>query len=372
MSKIRVLLVDDSVVIRRVLGDILAAEKDIEIAGTASSGKLAIQKMSQVNPDVVILDVEMPDLNGLEALKILRRDYPKIPVVMFSTLTERGASTTLDALSAGAADYVCKPSNTGSLDEAKNRIRQELVPKIQALGSRSTKYAPAFNQAVKRMESHFSSTSKYSPASRVDIVAIGISTGGPNAMATLLADIPGDLPVPIVVVQHMPPLFTKMLAERLNAVSALKVFEAAEKMELQPGCVYLAPGDYHMLVRREGLVVTTYTNQEQPENSCRPAVDVLFRSVLNVYGGNVLGVIMTGMGKDGFLGCQLFKEAGATVLAQDQASSVVWGMPGYVAEAGLADAVVPLDLLALEITRRVTRSQSIAGADNVMREGRVS
>jgi two-component system chemotaxis response regulator CheB len=191
----------------------------------------------------------------------------------------------------------------------------------------------------------------------VDIIAIGVSTGGPNALSALLPELPGDLPVPIVIVQHMPPFFTRLLADRLGAQSALAVCEGAAGQTLQPGTVYIAPGDYHMTVRRDGKVRRIHTNQDSPENSCRPAADVLFRSVVGAYGSGTLGVVLTGMGQDGLRGCEMIREAGGRVLAQDEASSVVWGMPGFVARAGLADKVLPLNEIAAEIVRRVTRDR---------------
>src|SRR5581483_989078 len=351
MAAIRVLIVDDSVVIRKILTETLSADREIEIAGSASDGRIALSKLAQIKPDVVTLDIEMPVMNGLETLKELRKSHPALPVIMFSTLTERGASATLDALSFGASDYVTKPSNTGSMDAGIAAIRTELIPKIKALCRRTT--------VKPRL---FSSPKPVGPLTLrakqpIDIVAIGTSTGGPNALAEVLPRLPKDLPVPIVVVQHMPPIFTRFLAERLSAQSQITVSEASDGADLAPGQAWIAPGNFHMTVSRRALRGRVDLNQDPPEHSCRPAVDVLFRSVASTYRSNVLGVVMTGMGSDGVLGAKEIREAGGEVLIQDEATAVVWGMPGLVYAAGQADGVYPLDQLATQITRRVMQSR---------------
>ncbi|HTU48968.1 MAG TPA: chemotaxis response regulator protein-glutamate methylesterase [Acidobacteriaceae bacterium] len=355
MRKIRVLVVDDSVVIRRMVSDVLADELDIEVAGAAADGRIALQKIEQVNPDILTLDVEMPVMDGLETLKQLRKTHRHLPVIMFSTLTERGASATMDALALGASDYVTKPANVGSAAAALEKIRAELIPKIRAhVPQASTSVARPFTLMAAQM-THLPSVqaAPRSATSRVEVVAIGTSTGGPNALGDLVPLLPPNFPVPVVIVQHMPPIFTKFLADRLSSKSQIPVMEAANYQELLPGHAYIAPGDFHMMVERSKEGVRIRTQQEQPENSCRPAVDVLFRSVADVYGGEALAVIMTGMGQDGLRGCGRIREAGGQILAQDEATSVVWGMPGYVANAGLADGVLPLGLIAGEIVRRV-------------------
>jgi two-component system chemotaxis response regulator CheB len=360
MPKIRVLVVDDSVVVRKVVSEALSRDPAIEVVGTAANGHIAICKIPHVNPDLITLDIEMPVMDGLEALREIRKSYPRLPVIMFSTLTERGASATLDALSLGASDYVPKPSASGSVVAAQQRIVDELTPKIRSLcwrvlGSaqgvaaptatgKTTPPAPAVIAARKRQ--------------RVDLVAIGVSTGGPNALAEILPCLPETLPVPIVIVQHMPPLFTKLLADRLNAASAIAVEEGSERQFLAPGHAYVAPGDHHMVVQRENGALRLRTNQTPHENSCRPAVDVLFKSAAEVCGPHVLAVVLTGMGQDGLRGCQVVAEAEGQIFVQDQASSVVWGMPGFVANAGLADRMVPLEQVAAEIVRRVSEGRS--------------
>lgn len=363
MARIRVLVVDDSVVIRKIVTEALAADPMIEIVGTASNGRIAQSKIEQLNPDLVTMDIEMPEMNGLEALKVIRRTHPNLPVIMFSTLTERGAMATLDALALGASDYVTKPSNMGSVVAAQQRVRDELVPKIRALCWRVTGLAQSMQNTKATDASPIAPPRTLSPASiktaalrppqRVEIIAIGVSTGGPNALAELLPALPGNLPVPIVIVQHMPPLFTKLLADRLQASCALRVEEGKPGTALRAGGVYVAPGNFHMLVRDEGGTLRLNMNQAAPENSCRPAVDVLFKSVAETFGARALGVVLTGMGKDGLRGSQLIVDAGGSVVVQDQQSSVVWGMPGFVANAGIAERVLPLNQIAPELLRRV-------------------
>jgi len=354
MAPIRILIVDDSAVIRKVLSDGLATDSDLEVVGTAANGRIALSKLTQVNPDLVTLDIEMPILDGLQTLAEIRKTHPKLPVIMFSTLTERGASTTLDALALGASDYATKPSNTGSLEVTLSQIRGELIPKIKALcGVRAASRIRPSPLKPGRSSLPTAISAAREPG-RVDVLAIGTSTGGPNALADLLPAIPGDFPVPILIVQHMPPLFTRLLASRLNSRTSIKVREGSAGEILQPGVAWLAPGDYHMSVQREGTAVKLAMNQGPPENSCRPAVDPMFRSVARVYGGNVLAVILTGMGSDGVAGAQHIREKGGQVIVQDEASSVVWGMPGQIAAAGLADAIYPLSSMAREITRRVS------------------
>jgi two-component system chemotaxis response regulator CheB len=354
MPKIRILVVDDSVVVRRMVSDALSADPELEVAGAAANGRIALARIPQVNPDIIILDVEMPELDGLATLERIRKSLPALPVIMYSTLTQRGAEATLDALAKGATDYVTKPSNVGSAAQALECIRTQLIPKIKTFCGRAPQVEPSPALAVPP-PSRPSLPRAVIPRreERVDIVAIGVSTGGPNALADLIPTLPGDLPVPVVIVQHMPPVFTRLLAERLAAKSQIGVDEGRTRTILEPGRAWLAPGDYHMIVEKEGNQVALRMHQGPPENSCRPAVDVLFRSVAEVYRPHALAIVMTGMGQDGLRGCERVREAGGQILAQDEASSIVWGMPGFVANAGLADKVVPLDQLGPEIVRRV-------------------
>jgi two-component system chemotaxis response regulator CheB len=361
MPKIRVLIVDDAVVVRRLVADALAGDPMIEVVGVAANGKLALQKIPQLNPDVVTMDVEMPEMDGIQTVRELRKTYKKLPVIMFSTLTEHGARATLDALACGASDYVTKPANVGSVAAGIVQVREQLIPKIKSLaGVVSVAMPPAGPVAVKRPGDLAAAAAVVTPVPRkrpvtgvVDLVAIGVSTGGPNALAEMMPLIPRNFGVPIVIVQHMPPVFTRMMAERLSAKSQIKVVEGQDGERVRAGCAYVAPGDHHMTVRKVGDGMVLQLNQNPPENSCRPAVDVLFRSVVDVVGGRCLGVILTGMGSDGLRGCQLMHEAGGRVFAQDEASSVVWGMPGSVARAGLAEKLLPLSRVAAEISSAV-------------------
>jgi two-component system chemotaxis response regulator CheB len=354
-AKIRVLVVDDSVVIRRLVAHALEEEAAIEVVGTAANGSIALARIEQLNPDVVTLDIEMPEMNGLEALRRIRKQYPKLRVIMFSTLTERGAAITLEALTLGADDYVTKAANIGSLDRSLANLRAELIPRIRQFFRVELRPAPlpALSGTIKAGQSPAQPVSR--GGSQPKVVAIGVSTGGPTALGKIVPQLPPDFPLPVLIVQHMPPLFTRLLAERLQSSTELKVNEAAEGSPVEPGRVLIAPGDYHMRVRKTGARATVTLDQSAPENSCRPAVDVMLHSVAEVYGDAAICAILTGMGQDGLRGAQMLKANGARVIAQDENSSVVWGMPGAVVTAGLADSVVPLEDVVPEILRWVGR-----------------
>lgn len=352
--RIRVLVVDDSVVVRRLVSDVLSADPTIEVVGTAANGKVALAKIAQVNPDLVTLDVEMPVMDGLETLRHLRRDHPRLPVVMFSTLTERGASATLDALELGASDYVTKPANVGSVQASMEAVREQLVPRIRGLCRHVVRTAVGVVPRPAPVVPGAGAAPAPRRSTRVDVVAIGASTGGPDALSTVLSALPGDLPVPVVVVQHMPPVFTRQFADRLDGKVALQVAEATAGMPVRPGLAVIAPGDFHLRFRgaAAGQVVAAL-DQGTPENYCRPAVDVMMRSVVDTWGGNVLAVVLTGMGSDGARGCAEVVAAGGSLLVQDEATSVVWGMPGAVVAAGLAPSVLPLHQIGPAIVERV-------------------
>ena len=360
MAPITVLVVDDSVVMRRLVSDILASDPGIEVAGTAANGKVALAKIPQLNPDVVTLDIEMPVMNGLETLTALRALYPKLPVIMFSTLTERGASATLDALERGASDYVSKPANVGSVVASMDTVRAELIPKIKALAARGQGLASKATAPLTARP--LAVPPARGPAGKVDLVVVGVSTGGPDALTTLISALPKDFPVPIVLVQHMPPVFTALFAKRLDTKSNLTVSEARSGDRLQPGTVLIAPGDFHLRLRADKLGVVAQLDQGTPENYCRPAVDVLFRSAAETFGATVLAVVLTGMGSDGAKGAARIVEAGGSVIVQDAATSVVWGRPGAVVSAGLAAEVLPLGAMARAIQARVARGRAYVGA----------
>jgi two-component system chemotaxis response regulator CheB len=353
MHKIRILIVDDAVAIRWLVSNTLASDPALEVAGTAANGRTALAMIPQVNPDLVTLDVEMPEMDGLQTLAAIRKTYPRLPVIMFSSFTERGAGVTLDALALGANDYVTKPANLGSLSAAIQCLHQDLIPKIKAFCTETVG-----NETLYPTSSLARVWPRPTTARLVEIVTIGVSTGGPKALATFLPQLPADFPVPIVIVQHMPPLFTKLLAQRLAARSAIHISEGVAGATLRPGQAWIAPGDYHMALRHEANAVRVHLHQGPPENSCRPAVDVLFRSVAETYGSHTLAIVLTGMGQDGLRGCEYIRRAGGQVLVQDQASSVVWSMPGLVAKAGLADKVLALDQFGAEIVHRVQEGRS--------------
>ncbi len=381
---LRVLIADDSSVTRRIVSEALSREADLQIVGAAQDGEEAIAFFKAQNPDIVLLDVDMPNVNGIEALKIIRKLNDSVPVVMFSTLTVKGGEATLDALAAGATDYVAKPTGVGHMDKAMAYLKQEVIPKIRMWGSRyktrkeksaqvstTTKpvtAAPSALSAASGARGSSSFTIGAKPAATVqptrrrsgpiNVLTIGASTGGPNALAELIGLLPGDIGVPVLIVQHMPPVFTQLLAERLDRSSRLTVKEGFDGAVVRPGEVWVAPGDFHMVVTREGTETILRTNKGSAENSCRPAVDVLFRSVAEVYGASALAVVLTGMGKDGTAGCRILSNLGAGILVQDEASSVVWGMPRAVQEAGLAEAVLNLKDLASAIMTRIRGANS--------------
>lgn len=362
----RILIVDDSAVMRSLLRSVVSADAQLEVAGTAVDGASALESVPLVRPDLILLDVEMPVMDGLATLRELRRRWNEIPVIMCSSLTQRGARVTIEALACGAADYVAKPSGASDRESALRQLAGELIPKIRALikksapvsmslpgrgeaNSSATTHSPAFGAVRAFAEPH--------PASRISVpavIAIGVSTGGPAALDVLLPFFPADFPLPVLVVQHMPELFTHLLAERLNSRCRLRVREASQGEPVCAGTVFIARGDWHleaMAATAAEKPVTLRLHQGATENHCRPAVDVLFRSVARVYGAGVLAVVLTGMGSDGLAGSRMIRDLGGTVMAQDEASSTVWGMPGAVAGAGLAHKVLSLDSIAPEILR---------------------
>ncbi len=352
--RIRVLVVDDSVVMRRLLSEVIAADPELEVAGYAANGQIAMAIFDQVTPDVVTLDVEMPVMNGLETLKAMRGARRMLPVVMFSTLTERGAEATIDALALGASDYVAKPAGPGGYDHARECVRSALLPKIKALYRRAASSPkPLLDATTKPLSQPPRALRQQWRMERVEVVAIGCSTGGPNALAQVLPQIPPDFPVPTVIVQHMPATFTRFLAQRLTSLCQVPVAEATAGETLLAGKIWIAPGGYHMRLQRDGKSVRLAIDQDPPENSCRPSVDVLFRSVAQVFSSRALAVVLTGMGQDGLRGCELLADCGAQIAIQDEASSVVWGMPGFVAREGLANAVLPISQIGAYLLERV-------------------
>lgn len=356
---IRVLIVDDTVTYRKVLSDLLASVPGVEVVGTASNGRIAVLKIEQLRPDLLTLDFEMPEMDGLGVLRHLKATDSRTGAIMLSAFTARGAEETIAALRLGAFDFVLKPS-TGNMEESIRALRADLCPKIAAFArSRSirgmlNRPAPAPPKPVLPSSGIAQRMQKVAATpGKPEVVAVGVSTGGPTALATMLPGLPADLAAPMMIVQHMPPKFTKSLADDLDRRCSLAVCEAEEGQPVAPGQILVAPGGRQMKIdRRDGALVARITD-DPPENNCRPSVDYLFRSVANHCGRNALGVIMTGMGSDGFLGCRLMKRQGAAIITQDEATCVVYGMPKAPAEEGLSDVIAPLDRIASEITRFV-------------------
>lgn len=366
MDRIRVLIVDDSAVIRRLVSAALSRDPALEVVGAAADGQIALTRVADLRPDLVLLDLEMPVMDGLTTLVALRKVHPRLPVIMFSRHTHRGVEATVRALTLGADDYVPKP---GDGMDAQACLNDVLIPKIKLLGGRgrtSTGATPAERPVQIGARPQTSGTSALK-ARRIDLIVIGASTGGPNALAELLAAFPADWTVPILIVQHMPREFTTRLAERLTDKSKLTVREVSAGAMLSAAQAWVAPGDHHLLVHRTARGPQLALSTDAPENSCRPAVDPLFRSAAASSGPSVLAVVLTGMGQDGLRGCESIKAAGGQVLAQDEATSVVWSMPGAVAKAGLADEILPLSQLGPEIIKRVRRG---AGASRQSSETR--
>ena len=347
---------DDSAIIRKFLCDTMAGRPDIETF-TAPNGVIALDKFPRIHPDLVILDVEMPGLGGLETLERLLKFDPHLRVIMFSSLTESGAKVSMEALALGATDCLAKPTSNGSAIVGMDFLKQELLPRVLGLLGLADKGMESLSSplaSASHPPGQIFSKNKSIPG-KFDILAIASSTGGPNALSALFEALSGTLPVPIVGVQHMPPMFTKLLVERLSTKYEGSVHEGKSGECLLPGHFYLAPGDFHMQLVKEGENIVTALHQGPPENSCRPAADVLFRSVVKLFGNRALFLVLTGMGQDGLLGCKELKKVGGYLLAQDEASSVVWGMPGAVTRAGLVDEVLPLSGIAFRIQQLLTR-----------------
>jgi len=361
---VRILVVDDSAVMRSLLRSVVSAGEGMMVAGTAADGASALGCLESMRPDLILLDVEMPVMDGLVTLRQLRSRGHKMPVIMCSSLTQRGARVTIEALASGASDYVAKPTGQSGREAAVQSLARDLIPKIQALTRDRVPQAPPVLPGSPRMVSP-APRSPLSPLAlppapirsqsipgNPTVVVIGVSTGGPAALDVVLPALP------VLVVQHMPELFTSLLAERLNSRCALRVSEAVEGVPIAAGSVSIARGNWHLeavSAAGPGSLPTLRLTQGPLENHCRPAADVLFRSAARVYGSGVLAVVLTGMGSDGLNGCRVVREQGGSVLAQDQATSTVWGMPGAVANAGLANKILPLDSIAPEIVRIAAR-----------------
>jgi two-component system, chemotaxis family, protein-glutamate methylesterase/glutaminase len=352
--KIKVLIVDDSAVIRSLLSRWISAEHDLEIVGTANNGADGVVRAREMTPDIVLLDIEMPIMDGITALPGILKASPNARVIMASTLTQRGGEITIKALAAGASDYLAKPD--ASMDSAPD-YKRDLLLKVRMLGGRALK-ASAAGQA-----SAFTKSGAIAPQSapaqslrpmlrpvaikvRPEAIFIGSSTGGPEALKVVVSGLAGKVTVPVLITQHMPPLFTKILAEHLSKQTGAQVIEAQHNMVAKPGVFYIAPGNRHMVVIRTKLGLSIELNDDAAENFCRPAVDPLFRSAASVLGDKALSIVLTGMGHDGREGAKALVAKGAAIIVQDEETSVVWGMPGAVVRAGLASASKPLEEIA--------------------------
>jgi two-component system, chemotaxis family, protein-glutamate methylesterase/glutaminase len=373
-KKLRVLVVDDTIVYRKAVSDIMEELPEVELVGVAHNGRIAMAKIATLKPDLLTLDIEMPEMNGLEVLEALQKQHLGIGAIMLSTLTADGSEMTMKALELGAFDFILKPQSK-NLAEGKNEIKRLIHPMIQAFARSKIalnllgKTAPFASQRpiLPKIGLGTGSTpsQKTQPASKPssssarrgksEIVTIGISTGGPNALTQMLPQLPGDLGVPVVIVQHMPPIFTKSLAQSLDKKCALAIKEAEDGESLKNNVVYIAPGGKQMKLKAssDGKNRLIKITNDPPENSCKPSVDYLFRSVGDYYVGRTTAVIMTGMGSDGTKGLEVLKNKGSFIIAQSEETCIVYGMPKAPIEAGLVDVVAPLGKIADEIVKSV-------------------
>lgn len=348
---LRVLIVDDSVVFRSQIRSALEGSDLIEVSGVANNGKIALQKLTQMSVDVVTLDMEMPEMNGIETIREIRRLKFPVRVVVFSSHTTRGSEATLDALASGADDFIAKPSGPDvNFDNSIQKIRDELLPKVLQFNSRTTS-AAKLNSESKSTSSSPASVTK-SPYSKRDlstflpsVIVIGSSTGGPPALEKVLKEISNSPRVPILIAQHMPPVFTASLAKRLQTETGINTSEGKHLEVLKPGHIYIAPGDFHMTLVKKLDQVHISLDQSPQRNSVRPAVDPLFESAAKIFGSRTMGVILTGMGEDGFVGSRAIKESGGGILIQDKQSCVVFGMPGAIYNAGIHDDIGDLSYI---------------------------
>ncbi len=361
----RILIVDDSALYRQAVHNSLRHVENVTVVGLAKNGKDALEKVQQLDPDLLTLDVQMPDMNGIEVLRAMRQRKLRPKAIVVSSLTSQGAEITTEALLEGAFDYILKPSGK---DATANRqqLQEELALKIQAFrqaesatGIRQQRPSASGNPLTESLAggSQSNPENPAETASQCQVVVIGTSTGGPAALRAILPKLPAELPVPVLVVQHMAAPFTTSLADRLNELCGLRVVEAAGGMEVQPATVFIAPGGRQMSVVRQGDRLLIRITDDPPEHNCCPAVDYLFRAAASIWQRQILGVILTGMGRDGLQGCQELKAVGSTVYAQDEEGCVVFGMPKAVAQAGLADRVLPLGRMAPAIVRHIKRTR---------------
>lgn len=349
MSPLRVLVVDDSAVVRGLLTRALESDPEITVVSTAGNGDAALRTLHRAEIDTVILDVEMPVMDGLTALPLILRDFPHVHVIMASSLAREGAETKVKALALGAAECIAKPLATSTAESIASLI-EELIPLVRALGKARKLTVDAGTASGTRpipVRTPLAARQAISPA----VVIIGTSTGGPNALSAVVKGLPQDFPLPILIVQHMPPTFTPMLAKHLEIDGKRPCREAVDLGPIERGHTYVAPGDFHMEIDRIENRMVTRLNRNPPEHFCRPSVNPLFRTAAQWYGNRVLAVMLTGMGEDGIEGTRDVVANNGRVISQDQATSVVWGMPAAVVRENLADEIVPLDQVAPTILR---------------------
>ena len=367
---LKVLIVDDTIVYRKIVSDVLSDLPDVEVVGSAYNGKAAITKIASLKPDFLTLDIEMPEMNGLEVLEYIKDKGLDVGAVMLSTLTHEGGEMTMKALDLGAFDFILKPQE-GSMAENTQTLKRTIVPILKAFARRNEikhllngkidsktvnkedRYLSKSDQVVQRMNAITDRLRQKS-----EIVAIGISTGGPKALAQMMPSLPSNLGAPILIVQHMPPLFTTSLAKSLDSKCSFEVKEAKDGEPVLSNVAFIAPGGKQMKIMAgaDGKTRVIKITDDPPENNCKPSVDYLFRSIAHHYVGRATGVIMTGMGSDGFLGLELMKKTGSTIIAQNDETSVVYGMPKKPIDAGIVDIIAPLDMIANEICLTVKKA----------------
>lgn len=349
---IRVLFADDAAMMRRLISKAFGADPQLEIAKECSDGVEILTCLEEQEVDIIVVDIQMRKLDGIEVIKAIRKKNRTLPIIVFSSLAAPNSQATVDALSAGATDYVLKPKRVGHVHGAIQQVTDELIPKIKLHANTpartATKKAPPFKSPTSPFSPKPLVNSQLIPG-RFGVIVVAVSTGGPMALEKMLKPLPASFPLPILIVQHMPPTFTKRLAESLSQHCKLPVNEAEQASIVRPGEVWIAPGGKHMQVVKKGIQKQLMLNSDPPVNSCRPAADVLFQSVVPIYKQKILAVVLTGMGKDGAVGCEEIKKAGGAAIAQDKSSSAVWGMPGEIVGAGLADVVLPIDQIGLKL-----------------------
>ena len=359
-TEIRVMICDDSAIMRRLIKTALQLEKSLEVVCEASHGRDAVEQLRDARPDIVIMDIEMPVMDGVEAVREIRKIDADLPVIMFSSLTSRGAEASLDAIAAGATDFATKPTGAGHIQQALESLRRDLVPKLLQWTARKRSGAIATGDQNDTDGGGHASDDPSESGEGIAAIGIAVSTGGPQALSKFLSGLPKDFRPPILIAQHMPPVFTGLLAQRLSDQTGHEIREAVDGEQLADGMILVAPGDHHLTVVRQNQVCRVKLNQDPPENSCRPSANPLFCSLADCYGGQALGIVMTGMGQDGVRGAKRIKSCGGRVFVQDKQSSVVWGMPGQVVESGCADRVLPIDQMANEAIRAVGKQSTLA------------